>query len=443
LPDQTAISTTAPQVRTKQWHFYWLCGLILSFSYEKPLLYLTSYDRTNPRLFDVFAIIGIIVALQNRQSGTYVPVSYQYWKTLVLWFCVCAVVWSVSSLLPFEYARFSIFFAGMYLVGFFVISCAIMIPINEEQKKILLMVSVFGGVFVAIYCTYEYLTGGTEIQILDDKSVAISEGTLVGPFGVSYFQLVQHQCLSFCMACALAAREKKAFKRLAWGAVALFISWPLFFSGSRTGLALFVVSLLVLFVLNKELRKMLTTIFIFLIIVFAFAGNSIQDQFMSGRTGQRLQDYSDGGNSISSRVSMFQNFDITSYTWSGAVVPFIGAGFYVAPIYVKEVPQYRVDYGFHNIYIFAFEQSGVVGLILFLAFLRYTLKGLSTLRSSGSEIDRFFAYALTAFIIAEMVSGFFGQIFWRGFGTGNFNTYLILMLVLASIPTEKHRSQKI
>ncbi len=426
-------------LRTAKWQFYWLCGLIIAFAYERPLAELTSFDRVNPRLFDVVFLVGLMMGLPFKRKVVSTPKMLIYWKWLIIWFCICAVVWSIFFLPP-EYAQLSLFLAFQYLIGLVVIYWAINVPITEQQKKTLMLLAVCGGIFVSLYCIPEYLTGGTELDITEEKSFKVEKGTLLGPLGWTYFHIAQYQVLAFCLACALGAMARNNRWLIIWGAVALFISWPLFFCGSRTGIFLLAFSMLVLLVLNSKLRKMLVILSIFLLVGFSLTGiNAVQEAFISGRTGERLLEYSEGSNSAESRLSSIIDFDISSYTWDGFIVPFLGAGFYVAPVFDGDVPRYRVDYGIHNIYLFVFEQSGALGLIFFLLFAIYTIKRLLKFRTSISEVDRLFAVALLSFFLAEMLAGNFGQIFWRGFGTGNFNTYLILMLCFACIPTGHSR----
>lgn len=428
-------------IHAAKWKFYWLCGLIIAFAYERPLAQLTAFDRVNPRLFDVFFIVGLLAGFSFKRKVVPTPKLLEYWKWLVVWFCICAVVWSVAFL-PLEYAQLSTFLAFQYLIGLIVIYWAINIPITEQQKKILMLLAVGGGVFVSIYCIPEYLTGGTELAITQEKSVFIEKGTLLGPFGSTYFHIIQYQVLAFCIACVLGAMEPNNLWKIAWGAVAIFISWPLFFCGSRTGLLLLFLTVVVLFLLSRK-NRMVFFILSALLIISYFVVNigTIEEVFFTGRTGERLIGYSEGSNSAEERWSSILNYDITSYKWGGSIVPFFGGGFYVAPIFNNVVPYYRVDYGVHNIYLFVFEQSGIAGLIIFLLFVIYTIKRLIKIKASTSEIDRFFSIALLSFFIAVMLAGIFGQIFWRGFGTGNFNTYLILMLCIACIPTDRSRKK--
>ncbi len=412
----------------------WLCALVLSFAYERRLVPLTPYDRANPRLFDVVFVIGVLIALLGRRRPLGLPRALRTWRALVLWFCACAILWAVFFL-PWEYGKFSLFFAWQYLVGLLAACMVLRIPITAPQKQTLMMLAVAGGIFVSLYCIPEYLSENTLVRLTGDKSVVVAPGTLLGPLGSTYFHLVQYQALAFCIACMVASAARTHRARIGWAAAALFISWPLFFSGARSGPGLLAVSIGALAVMEKGARKTLAVMAVLLIVLFLLMGTDpIRDALTSGRTAQRLRDFSQGSGSIQSRMLLFERFDITAYRWSGASVPFIGAGFGVAPTYSGGFPTYRVDYGTHNIYLFALEQAGLPGLLLFLAFLARVLKGLTRARNSPAAPDQCLAGALTAFLVAILIVGFAGQVFWRGFGTVNFNTYLIVLLMIALKP---------
>lgn len=101
---------------SSKWQFVWLCGLILSFTFERPLAFLTPYDRTNPRLFDVFVILGILTILPVlRPSGEFLK-AFRIWRGLVAWFCFCAIVWA-ATVLPWEFGIHSLWRASKYLEG--------------------------------------------------------------------------------------------------------------------------------------------------------------------------------------------------------------------------------------------------------------------------------------------------------------------------------------
>ncbi len=229
-----------------QWPFYWLCGLVLSFAYERPLVYLTPYDRTNPRLFDVMVVLGILTVLPTLRYRVRLPKAYRIWAFLVGWFCFCAILSAIY--LPPTYGKFSLFFAFKYLVGLLVVYMALRIPLSADQKRILHGMMVLGGVFVALYCIPQYIAGTGVVVVKEDLEVQAGEGVLAGPFGASYFELAQYSSLSFACALTFFMTARSELMRLAGPIVAAFIGWPLLFSGARTGLALGVISVVVLFI---------------------------------------------------------------------------------------------------------------------------------------------------------------------------------------------------
>ena len=146
---------------------------------------------------------------------------------------------------------------------------------------------------------------------------------------------------------------------------------------------------------------------------------------------KRFEIYGDSQNSILSRV--VPSFPINAYMFDGLLVPFIGAGFYVAPVNDEfDSLRYRVGYGIHNSYLFAFEQGGSLVFVLFILFLIFSIRYLNRGRKSRSLVDRQFALALSAYMAFLLVNAFAGQAFWRGFETGNYNTYVVLLLVIAT-----------
>ena len=82
--------------------------------------------------------------------------------------------------------------------------------------------------------------------------------------------------------------------------------------------------------------------------------------------------------------------------------------------------------------MFAFEQMGIIGFVMFLLFLFNVLKG-SYNSLDNNDVGRImFSYSLML-CIANVT----GQIFWQGFGTCDMNTLTVYLMALAveqSIP---------
>lgn len=420
--------------RSTRWQFYWLCGLMLSFSYERPLAYLTPFDRTNPRLFDLFLITGILFILPRLRHHVSLPKSFKIWGFLVAWFSFCAVLW--TGLLDWNYAIFSLFCAAKYVGGLIAIYMAIRIPLNNHRKRTIHGILVVSGVFVAIYCIPEYFSGNSSVLVRQGLEVNLGKGVLVGPFGASYFQLAQTSSLYFAFALTFFLSSRRKIMHYMGPLISIFIAWPLFFSGARTGLALVLISLAVLIIIEKRLRKVFFSLMLFILLLgFVFDASFVSEGLKSGTTIQRLENNQEGAHSIGKRMSQTFNFSWSSYK-AGNLLPLIGGGFYVAPVSLGgNNYYYRIDYGIHSIYLFALEQAGILGLILFLWFLFASAKSLLRRIKSRHSIDQKFAKAFIAYFVATLIVGIGGHNFWQGFGSGNYNSLFMICLLISLIPS--------
>jgi O-antigen ligase len=115
-------------------------------------------------------------------------------------------------------------------------------------------------------------------------------------------------------------------------------------------------------------------------------------------------------------------------------MPLIGGGFYVVPIIDGPSERYRVGYGFHNTYIFGFEQGGIFAAVTFLYFLYAIIRKLYRVRNVGTAADRAFSIAALSYMLASLPVYLAGQIFWMGFETGHFNAFLLIVLLIALRP---------
>ena len=434
---QNNFNTSSPVLRARKWEFWWLCGLILSFAYELPIWFLTSYDRVNPRLFDVMFFLGVLTVLRNLRREVRVPPLFRIWAAIVGVFCFCALIWAIG-ILPWEYGKFSLFFAGKYVEGLIVIYIAAKIPLDTRQKRIIHCLVIAGGVFVALYSIPQYNSGATEAAewaISGDKTVSTFGRVVFGPLSRSYFHIGIFSTLSFAMAFALVpAIRRLKYSWLCFG-LAFFVAWPALVCGARAAIVgVGIVLLITLFLKSKLIAKVLLFFVLGLLLSYAADVNVRSLNFDEISLGAKRLQGESGHNSISKRV--FRNYSIDQYMWDGLPVPFIGAGFYVAPVDNGMGSfNYRVGYGIHNAYLFAFEQGGLAAFLLYLLFLTRTMKYLNRMRNSVSIVDSSFAFGLFTFMAALLVVAFGGQVFWRGFETGNLNTYIVLLLVLATSQT--------
>lgn len=418
----------------RRWEFMWLCILVISFAYERPLAYLTSYDRTNPRLFDAILALGILTVLPTLRRRIPMPRALKIWALLVLWFCICAVISSLA-ILPLEYARFSLFYASRYLLGLLTVYMVLQIPLSPRRKRVLHGLVVMGGVFVAFYCIPQYLSDSHVVVVTEELEVGVGAGRFTGPFGASYFELAQYAALSFAFALTFFLPLRGVFVRLFGLTVTAFVAWPLFFCGSRTGVGLAVVLLIALITYERRLRE--TGLVLGMILVGRFllggAGRVVQ-AIGSGTTLMRWRELG-GSENVMYRMTAAISFPLSSYMHE-KMLPLIGGGFYVAPRIVKGEMHYRVGYGYHSIFLFPFEQAGIIGLVLFLLFVFVVVKDTVAAWRVSGPTDRSFAAAVLAFFLATLVVGIGGHNFWQGFGSGNFNTCLIVLVCLGLIPTD-------
>jgi len=415
---------------------WWLCGLILSFAHERPILVLTSMDRINPRLFDVMVVIGILFVLPKLRRAVRLPREFYYWALIVTIFVFCALIYAIA-LLPFQYGAYSLFFAAKYLEGLIVIYMALKIPLSQEQKVKVIWTIAIGGVYVATFSIYQYFTttvGGT-IEIAPGKFVRYFSKILTGPLSYSYFHLAQFSSLCAIVTLSLVETVRGTAKR--WGVVVLagFVSWPLFFSGSRTGLALLAFSTAFGFLLLRGAKSYFLGLLLVIGVVLIVAPISTNMEMLNeSATFSRLSGSEGSHNSIENRLTSVFRLNLDNYKWS-TLMPLIGGGFYVAPTIEGSYERYRVGYGFHNTYLFAFEQGGILAAIVFLYFLYAIIRKLNRVRKVGAAADRAFAIAALSYMLASLPIYLAGQIFWMGFESGHFNAFLLIVLLIASRPT--------
>lgn len=426
-------------------HFIWLCALILSLCYEMPIVQLTSMDRLNPRLFDIVFLIGLFTIFPNLRGAGQVSRLFCIWAGIVAVFCICAIVW--FPIFPWYYGKYCIFFALKYVEGLLCIYAVAKIQLTSHQKRILYNMVVVGGVIVAVYAIPEYFGRTRPQTFVVGKEYVYKEGTLFSCLGMSYFHVSLFSAVSSFMTFARFNACKSTFARLKWMGLGFFVAWPAFFSGCRAGFFAWIIGWLVLLIISKvSYRRVIIglaiPLAIFMFITSGFSKLSTISE--KSLTFQRFEVGEERGaaNSIMSRFTL-DWYELSAYRRQGIRIPFIGAGFYVAPNVDKSGIQiYRVGYGIHNSYLFALEQGGLGAFFLFIWFLITCWKSLKRIRLPGNnEIDRAFATGMFAYLCAIIIVMQGGQVFWYGFGKVNFNTYIILLFILAvkqSISTEEY-----
>lgn len=415
---------------------YWLYFLIMSFAYEKPLYFLTNMDRVNPRLFDVVAFLGILLFGSDLLKKNNLPRPIMYWKWLVIWFSICAIIWAVFFF-KIETGLFSLFFAYRYLLGLITLYFVWNIEMTSRIKKNLYHLVIIGGVFVSIYSLFEILNPVDVIEIAPGKFFHKFGLVVFGPFSVTYFHIAQFSGLAFIFTLVYSLNSKKLFRKSLYLLIALFNAWPLFFCGSRTALAYFFSGLLLVLLFDVRYFKRLIGIMV-IPIFFVFMSNVNVSKYINvenSLTIQRLVNTdNNSSNSVGERISLWE-IGFSNYEHYGLSMPFIGSGFYVVPVNGNN----RIGFGIHNIYLFVFEHSGLIGFVLFIFFLFTMIKSIRKINKRRRSYDKIFAYSALIFFISTLILGIVGQIFWRGFVTSNMNSYILTVLFLAIIPSRDEK----
>jgi len=428
-----AISYKNPALeKTYTPEFVWVLALVLSFAYERRVLILTSMDRINPRLFDIVVILGLIFILPRLKKKAPLPKEFAIWTFIVLVFVICALIYSLF-LLPAQYANFSLFFAAKYVEGWLAIYIALRIPLTTERKRAIQWAVVAGGVYVGLYSIYQYFfsSGITEIEIAPGKFVYNYGQLLTGPLGYNYIHLAQFSSLCAIMALPLIEAQRSWLGRWLTLVLVLFIGWPLFFSGSRTGLGIFAISFIVGILMVRKVKSRVLGMVLGFGVFFIVIDGPVNMNFLDNSlTFSRFSSSEGTHNSIDSRLGLVFRFNMDQYKW-GTIMPLIGGGFYVVPV-VEGL--YRVGYGIHNNYLFAFEQGGMFALFAFIYLLYASITKLHKITKFGAGVDRGFSIAILAYLLALLPISLVGQTFWLGFGTVNINTFIVLLLMISVMP---------
>lgn len=400
-------------------------------------------DRVNPRLFDIVAVAGLFILL-FRNGNLRRPRNsiLRTWSYLVAWFSICAVIWA-GLWFPFDAAgKFSLFYAAKYIEGLVCIYLLASIPFSSRQKETLHAMIVVGGVVVAGYALFERLSGATTRFVAEGKEIRRAEGTVFGCLGPTYFHIATFSTTACGMTIAFANKFRSFNLKLFFLLVGLFAGWPALVCGSRTGFGMMMIVLASsLLYMNRSRLAMFMVGAAFCMSILAFVGSDelVEKAIDYSPSIRRVVGFEagDGRNSFTSRLELgqraFEVFSGDTYSWQGWRLPFFGGGFYAVPqTNGGPVKGYRIGYGFHNAYVFPYEQAGWVGLILSAIFLFSIIRGVWMSMKSNNQTDRQFATGVWCVLVAFLPALWMGQIFWHGFGTENMNTFLVAILVLST-----------
>lgn len=422
---------TVEPMQAKKRELLWLIGLILSFAHERPILVLTSMDRINPRLFDVMVVIGVLLVLPRLRRAVQLPQEFYYWAFIVTVFVFCAVIYA-AFLLPFQYGAYSLFFAAKYLQCLLAIYLALKIPLSQEQKVKVMWSIAIAGTYVAMYCIFQFFTTspGSQVEVAPGKFIRYFGHVLTGPLSYSYLHLAVFSPLCAIVTLSLIETVRGAMRRWSILALAAFISWPMFFSGSRTGLGVLVFSVVIGLLLLRSVKSSLIVLVLVIGVVLTVVQNPLNlDAVNESNTFSRFSQSEGSHNSIANRLSKIFTFEFGKYKW-GMLMPLIGGGFYTVPVGDEYSERYRVGYGIHNSYLFPLEQGGLFAFFAYLIFLIVVIKKLNWLRRTKKGVDRALAVAALSYMLALLPAFLAGPLIWIG-GTGNFNALFIIFLLVA------------
>ena len=409
----------------------WIWLMFFSFAYEKPVFLISSLDKVNPRLFDILLLLGILITFKKKTI--YSNPIFKQWAIIIFWFTIVTLIGVMIFPFTWQIKQMMFYFLFEYYKGLLAILIFLRIPKKYYSLDTIMNAMVAGGVFVASYCVYELNTGISEVIVAGNNVLMKPAGMVWGPYIGSYFEIAVFLPLAASISFVMLLHSKVKNK-IFMSIVTLYISWPVFFTGSRTAIFLWLLSLSIIILLSLK-----RSIFVLLTMCVLLAGTATLTTKLDfifdvneNQTLERMRSLEEGDHhdSILNRIFLFKNFDISSYDQSD-VLPIIGGGFYVSPTN----GHHRVGFGVHNIYLFPFEQAGIIGFILFLMFIYVSIK---ILRKGLKQLDKnslsyWFVVAVYAYFVASLLIGISGHTFWRGFTTYNFNTLRILLLVAASM----------
>lgn len=409
----------------------WFVFFIICFASELPVAELTSMDKANPRLFDIAFIVGLFLFRTQIFKSTGNDL-VKLWEKLVCWMCLCVFVYAFFIPTPIYF--FSLYYLWKYIEGLLVVRmcflCKEFIDYKELRKTF-----IWVGIFIALYSIPQSLSKEELVlEIAPGVMVNYPPGTIIGPFNSTYFELAQVSPLCGLFALSHIIEKRRLGYSLIYFVLWLLIIYPPLNSGSRSAALMVILStVFLLFIMRKVFVMIIISTLLVsgLFIIANIQQTSVADFLVKNSyTIQRsISLEEEGFDDIDSRMDVTSGFMDDNYDYSN-LLPFIGGGFYVAPI----KGNYRIGYGVHNNYLFAYEQIGIVGFVIMIIFFIKALK-----RSYKNRKQGFIPAIMCAFMLSLAIVGFSGQSFWRGFGNANVNTLIIFLIGIA---TEKNHNKK-
>ncbi len=435
------------EVKATWYQKFWVYFLFLSFSYERAIVYLTSMDRINPRLFDVAFFLGVILILPTLPKRKQkLPTFFKIYVALVIYFTLVAFIWAL--IVPFQYGKYSIFYAYKYWQAVIVGYIFLQIPLTRKEKRGILYVILIGGVFVSLYCLREYFHPGPRIVFFaPGKFIVVPARYLLGPFGPTYHQLALYSSYLFIISFVFTVFTRSLFQKIVFFALIFITGWPAVFSGSRTGLVFLAGGILISLLFMPGRIKFYTIFYLLILaaVIFQFRDVIFDPQknysfyrlIRAEKTSQEQQFFTEEEkyrktNSILSRLSLPLYFSLENYK-AGYLTLLIGAGFYIAPVKSPFTGEYvyRIAYGVHHGYLFPLEQGGIVAFVLFLMMLVFLGRELlKSYRESENLEDKLWAIIGISVFFTFLVIELFAAFIWQG--TTNFHSFIMLVYYLAT-----------
>ena len=340
---------------------------------------------------------------------------------------MCFCVACYAFVMPIRYEVFSIYYLWKYIEGLATIRmfllCKDSISFKTIQKVFILM-----GLFIAFYSLPQAISKEDfTVELAEGSFVTYPGGTIIGPYSTTYFALAQVVPICSLFALHKFISTPRTIRSVTDLLIWLFVSYPAVFCGSRTALVLWLLSSVIFLIVKRRVATLVAIVgfsFVSIFFLSVYKGESVENLLIeNNRTLSRsaeIESADASTSSLSSRVEMYKSFQLEKYDYA-TLLPLIGSGFYVSPFDGR----YRIGYGFHNNYVFAFEQTGIVGLLLFIYLL------ITVLRTSYKNRNFWNASIVFAFTAALVVVSMTGQTFWRGFGNCNVNSLIVLLMCLS------------
>ncbi len=384
---------------------FWCGLLLLSLSYELPLYELTSYDRLNPRLFDVVLVLAALFSgWRLRIKDAFVG----SWLAVTLSFVLIGGL-SFLFLLPDDYRYFSLFYAIKYVEIMLFLLIISGFDWSREQIATLIKCFVAGVAFAGAWGILQKIgILPSERYLPSGELINVSQGAILSTYGPTYF----HAGIMGAMG-ATAALALRMENRLGWlwfvplFALSVFLA---VFAGSRAGLALFLFAASLL-LFRKSLYVVLGVFVVTLVLLLPGVIDYVIGESV---TVQRIMD-TEHANSVEGRISLGTLGQLARLIdYHGAGIFLYGGGFYAVPMPdLTGLVRYRVGYGIHNIHLFPLEQAGIMGFLACVTFWVVSLTKAWRARRGGLGASGL------SLLVGIVLIGWAGQIFFLGFGTEN------------------------